>query len=187
MTRLLLALSMASLALLTACEQQQPDANAKKILETCLAVSAADATAVLGQPVTANKMSGDDAPISICSYNDPSNSSVGLVKMQSADQIKDASANLNSDMEMLKGVYKGNIKPVVVHQADASYGPGAFYMDIVPSMGAIEVQFYAIVGGYKITVVVNDAKDFPTAEKQVDGLAQKAIASLKSGQAFQPS
>jgi len=186
MTRLLLALSAASLALLSACGQQQPDPNAKKILEACLAVSAADATAILGQPVTANKMSGDDAPISICSYNDPSNSSVGLVKMQSADQIKDAKANLNSDMEMLKGVYKGNIKPVVAHPADG-YSPGSFYMDIVPSMGAIEVQFYTIEQGYKIIVVVNDAKDFATAEKQADGLAKKVLASLKNGQAFQPS
>ena len=120
MIRLPLFLSISSvavLAMLSGCTQQ-PDPNARKILEACLAVSAADATAILGQPLTANKMSGDDAPISICSYNDPSNSSVGLVKMQSADKIKDQQANLTSDMEMLKGVYKSNVKPVV----DRRYG-----------------------------------------------------------------
>lgn len=186
MTRpLTLTLSaVAALTLLAACEQQ-PDPNARKILEACLAVSAADATAIVGQPLTANKMSGEDAPISICSYNDPSNSSVGLVKLQSSDKIKDSQANLSSDMEMLKGVYKGNVKPVVAHPADG-FGPGAFYMDITPGLGSIEVQLYTIQDGYKLIVVVNQSKDFPTAEKQAAGLANKVFESLKNGQAFQP-
>jgi len=187
MTRLPLSLTLsafAALALLSACGQPQPDPNAKKVIEACLAVSAADATAILGQPLTANKMSGDDAPISICSYNDPSNSSVGLVKLQSADAIKDTQANLASDMEMLKGVYKGNIKPVVAHPADG-FGPGAFYMDIVPGMGAIEVQMYALQNGYKLSIVVNQAKDFPTAEKQAAGIASKVFENIKNGNAFQ--
>lgn len=186
MTRLsALSLSaVAAVAFLAAC-QQQPDPNAKKVLEACLAVSAADATAILGQPLTANKMSGDDAPISICSYNDPSNSSVGLVKLQSADKIADAKANLDSDLEMLKGVYKSNIKPVVARPADG-FGPGAFYMDITPGLGAIEVQMYVIQDGYKLSVVVNQSKDFPTAEKQAAGLASKVFESIKNGAAFQP-
>ena len=179
----LLTLTLAALALLSACEQQ-PDPNARKVLEACLAVSAADATAIVGQPLTANKMSGEDAPISICSYNDPSNSSVGLVKLQSADKIKDSQANLASDMEMLKGVYKGNVKPVVARPADG-FGPGAFYMDITPGLGSIEVQLYTIQDGYKLIVVVNQSKDFPTAEKQAAGLANKVFESLKNGQAFQ--
>ena len=187
MTRLsaLTLSAVAVLAFLSACGPQQPDPNAKKVIEACLAVSAADATAILGQPLTANKMSGDDAPISICSYNDPSNSSVGLVKLQSADKIKDAQANLSSDEEMLKGVYKGNVKPVVARPADG-FGPGAFYMDITPGLGAIEVQMYVIQDGYKLSVVVNQSKDFPTAEKQAAGLANKVFESLKNGQAFQP-
>lgn len=186
MTRLsALSLSaVAALALLAGCEQQ-PDPNARKVIESCLAVSAANATAILGQPVSANKMSGDDAPISICSYNDPGNNSVGLVKLQSSDKIKDAQANLSSDVDMLKGVYKSNVKPVVEHAADG-FGPGAFYMDIVPSMGAIEVQFEVIQDGYKLNVVVNQAKDFPTAEKQAQGLANQVFQSIKDGQAFQP-
>lgn len=188
MTRLSLSLTLstlASLALLSGCGQQQPDPNAKKVIESCLAVSAADATAILGQTVSANKMSGDDAPISICSYNDPSNNSVGLVKLQSADKITDAQANLTSDVDMLKGVYKGNVKPVVAHPADG-FGPGAFYMDIVPSMGAVEVQLEAIQNGYKLGVVVNQSQDFPTAEKQAAGIANKVFENMKNGTAFQP-
>jgi len=189
MTRLprsLILPAVAALTLLSACGQSQPDPNAKKVLEACLAVSAADATAILGQPLTANKMSGDDAPISICSYNDPGNSSVGLVKLQSADKIKDQQANLTSDMEMLKGVYKGNIKPVVARPADG-FSPGSFYMDITPGLGAIEVQLYTIQDGYKLIVVVNQSKDFPTAEKQAEGLAKKVFESIKNGNAFQPA
>ena len=189
MTRLprsLILPAIATLALLSACGQSQPDPNAKKVIEACLAVSAADATAILGQPLTANKMSGDDAPITICSYNDPSNSSVGLVKLQSSDKIADAQANLTSDMEMLKGVYKGNIKPVQAHPADG-FGPGSFYMDITPGLGSIEVQLYIIQDGYKLIVVVNQSKDFPTAEKQAEGLAKKVFENVKNGNAFQPA
>ncbi len=184
MIRLSASLSLLALALLSACTQQ-PDPNARKVLESCLAVSAADATAIIGQPLTANKMSGDDAPISICSYNDPSNSSVGLVKLQSADKITDQQANLTSDMEMLKGVYKGNIKPVVARPADG-FSPGSFYMDITPGLGSIEVQLYTIENGYKLIVVVNQSQDFPTAEKQAAGLAKKVAESLQNGNAFQP-
>jgi hypothetical protein len=184
MIRLYASLSLLALALLSACTQQ-PDPNARKVLEACLAVSAADATAILGQPLTANKMSGDDAPISICSYNDPGNSSVGLVKLQSADKIKDQQANLASDMEMLKGVYKGNVKPVVARPAEG-FSPGSFYMDITPGLGDIEVQLYTIEDGYKLIVVVNQSKDFPTAEKQAEGLAKKVAESLQNGTAFQP-
>jgi len=177
--------AVAALALLAGCDNQ-PQAPVKKVLEACLAVSAADATAIIGQPLTANKMSDDDAPISICSYNDPSNSSVGLVKMQSAEKIADGQANLTSDMEMLKGVYKSNVKPVVAHAADG-FGAGAFYMDITPGLGSIEVQLYSIQDGYKVIVVVNQSKDFPTAEKQAAGVANKVFESLKNGNAFQPS
>ena len=189
MTRLprsLILPAVATLALLSACGQSQPDPNAKKVIEACLAVSAADATAILGQPLTANKMSGDDAPITICSYNDPGNSSVGLVKLQSSDKIADAQANLTSDMEMLKGVYKANIKPVQSRPADG-FGPGSFYMDITPGLGSIEVQLYTIQDGYKLIVVVNQSKDFPTAEKQAEGLAKKVFENIKNGNAFQPA
>lgn len=185
MIRLPASLSLLALALLSACTQQ-PDPNAKKILESCLAVSAADASAILGQTLTANRMSGADAPRSICAYNDANNNTYGLVEMQSADKIKDQQADLASDLETNKGAYKGNIKPVVTHPAD-SYGPGAFYLDITPALDSLSVQLHAFESGYKIIVVVNNSKDYPTAEKQADAIAKKVAENIQNGSAFDAS
>ncbi len=185
MTRLsALSLSaIAVLAFLAGC-QQQPDPNAKKVLESCLAVSAADATAAIGQTLTANKMSGDDAPRSICAYNDAGNNTYALVEMQSADKIADHKADMASDLKMNEGAYKGNVKPVITHDA-AGYEPGSFYLDITPAMDQLSVQLHTFVEGYKLVVVVNNSKDFPTAEKQADAIAKKVVDNIKSGAAFQ--
>jgi len=73
---------------------------------------------------------------------------------------------------------------VVARPADG-FSPGSFYMDITPGLGAIEVQLYTIENGYKLIVVVNQSKDFPTAEKQAEGLAKKVAESIQNGNAFQ--
>lgn len=185
MTRTLRYLPLITLSALTlaACSQS-PDPNARKVVSSCLAVSAADAGAVLGGTFTANRISGDDAPRSICSYNDANNTPVVLVELSKQDEkVKDPAADLASDNKMVLNSMGGLIKPAVTHPADG-FGPGAFYGDISPAPGKSSVQFYTYLDGYKLQIVINDPKDFPTGEAEVAKLAQKVDENLKNGNAF---
>lgn len=183
LTRYLPLLALASLGLISGCEQQ-PDPNAKKIIEACLSVSAADASAILGQTLTANRMSGDDAPRSICAFNDASNTTYGLVQLQAADKTKDQQAALASDQNFELGVYKDNVKPAIAHPAQG-FAPGSFYLYVEPAMGSHSVQLYTFAEGYKLTVVVNNLKDFDSGEKLATTMANKVVENIKNGTAFQ--
>ncbi|MGE5624705.1 MAG: hypothetical protein ACM3ZT_04070 [Bacillota bacterium] len=181
-TRILPFVSVALLAL-SACSQS-PDPNARKAISSCLAVSAADASAILGGTLTANRISGDDAPRSICSYNDASNTPMALVELSKQDdKIKDTAADLGSDNKMVLSSMNGLIKPAVTHPADG-FGAGAFYGDISPHPGASMVQFYAYMDGYKLQIVINNPKDFPTGEQQAATMAKKVDENIKNGNAF---
>jgi|GEM_PF-3920351 len=180
--RTLPLLTCAALALV-ACSQS-PDPNARKVVSSCLAVSAADAGTILGGTFIANRISGDDAPRSICSYNDANNSPVALVELSKQDEkIKDTAADLASDNKMVLSSMGGLIKPAVTHPADG-FGAGAFYGNISPHPGATSVQFFAYMDGYKLQIVINNPKDFPTGEAQAAKLAQKVDENLKNGNAF---
>lgn len=183
LTRYLPLLALASLGLLSGCEQQ-PDPNAKKVIEACLSVSAADASAILGQTLTANRMSGEDAPRSICAFNDASNTTYGLVQLQSADKIKDQQADLASDQNFELGVYKDNVKPATAHPAQG-FAPGSFFLYVSPAMGSYSVQLYTFLEGYKTLVVVNNLKDYASGEKLATAMANKVSENIKNGTAFQ--
>jgi hypothetical protein len=168
---------------LSACSQS-PDPNARKVISSCQAVSAADAGAILGGTFTANRLSGDDAPRSICSYNDTSNISMALVELSKQDaKVTDTEKDLTSDNQMVLKSMGGLIKPAVTHSADG-FGPGAFYGDISPHPGASAVQFYTYMDGYKLQIVINNPKDFPTGEAQAAKMAQKVDENIKNGNAF---
>ena len=181
--RYLPPLALASMVLLSGCGQA-PDPNAKKVIEACLSVSAADASAILGQTLTANKMTGDDAPRSICAYNDSTNTTYGLVQLQSAAKIKDQQADLASDQKFEINVYKTNVKPATAHPAQG-FVPGSFYLYVSPAMGSYSVQLYTFVEGYMLLVVVNNLKDYASGEKLAAAMANKVAANIKNGGAFQ--
>jgi hypothetical protein len=65
MNRLLLTLLMSAVALLSACGPAE-DPNANKVASACLALGASDASAILGVQVMPNRLTGDDAPMSVC-------------------------------------------------------------------------------------------------------------------------
>src|SRR5690242_16443640 len=126
MTRTALALPLVSAALLalSGCSQG-PDPNARKVISSCMAVSAAEASGIFGVAVTANRISGDDAPHSICSYNDASNTPLALIDIKKQeDKVKDTAADLGSDGKMVLNSMGGLIKPAVVHPADG-FTPGS--------------------------------------------------------------
>ena len=186
MTRLSRALSLSvaclALACLSACNPG-PNPNAKKVIVACLAVSAADASAVMGGTLIAFKMTGDDAPRSICSYSDDKDKNYGLVQLQKADAIKDPVADLAAEAALTLGVHKADVKPASTHPADG-FGPGAYYADIKPSADDLTVELNAIQDGYKIKIVVRNTKDFVTAEQMAVTLAKKVSENIKNGNAF---
>ena len=181
-TRLLPHAAAAMLVLLGACSPG-PNPNAKKVINACLAVSAADASAIVGGELMAYKMTGDDAPRAICEYNTQSADTMALIQLQKADAIKDTAADLASDQQSIHMLFKSDVKPPVTHPADG-FGAAAFYANMTPRKDATVVQLHLIENGWKVTAVVNNPKDITTGEKQAATLVQKVFDSIQSGAAF---
>lgn len=192
MTRLhrLLPLTLAAAVLLAAgCSDNGNDNAAasdpavKKAVSSCVAVSAADASAMLGATVTANRFASDSAPRSICAYIDEHKETLALINIEKGDKYPDLQKALADDQKTAKALFNGNVKPPVFHQADG-FMTGAFYADITPRYGVLEVQLYTFENGYKLIVSVNNPSDFATGEKQAAAFAHKVFESIKSGAAF---
>ncbi len=175
-------LAAAALLSLGACSQT-PDPNARKAVTACAAVSAADASAILGLQLTANRMTADDAPRTICSYMDPKNVSYGLVQLEAVDKTKDQQAQLASDQKFQLGIYQSNVKPATAHAADG-FAPGSFYLDITPGLNEYKVQLHTVVDDYSLMVSIDQPKDLASGEKQAAAMAKKMDDNIKSGAAF---
>lgn len=175
-------LAATSVLTLSGCDSG-PNPNAKKVISSCLALSADDGSAILGETVTANRMSGDDAPRSICSYVNNLNQSDALLTIQKADAIKDQAADIAGEEQMVRKLMNGLIKPAVTHPADG-FGPGAFYANISPGPGNTSVRLVAFQDGFKLVVVVNNPKDFTAGEQQAAAIAHKVHEGVQSGSAF---
>jgi hypothetical protein len=179
--------------LLTACAAAllaagcSPDNNsnpdAKKVISSCLAVSADDASKILGLTVTANRMSGDDAPRSICAYKNAAGDTVALLNLGSADKSVDMAKVLAADQKTAKDLFSGNIKPPAFRQADG-FMPGAFYGDITPRFDSLETQLETFEGGFKMIITINAPKDFPSGESQSAAIAHKVFENIQNGTAF---
>src|SRR5579859_3792327 len=89
-----------TLAALAACSPG-PNPDAKKVINACLAVSAADASAIVGGQLMAYKMTGDGAPRAICEFNTATADTMALIQLQKADAIKDPAADLSSDQQSI--------------------------------------------------------------------------------------
>lgn len=186
MTRLMRQLTpfalLATLAGLAACSPG-PNPNAKKVVAACLAISGAEASAVIGDTLGAFRMTGDDAPRAICEYNNAKGDTAALLQLQKADGIKDTAADLAADEQQIHTLFKADIKPPITHPADG-FGGGAFYVNMMPRPDATVVQLHLTQNGWKVVVVVNNPKDFPSGEKQAAALAQKALDNIQSGAAY---
>ncbi len=176
------AISALLLGTLAACSQGSSP-HAKKVLMACLAVTNIDASQILGSQLTAFKLSGENSPIHVCEYNDAQDDTHGLIQITKSAS-KDPAANLAADAAQVKVLFKSNITPIQVHAAKG-FGNGAFYVDNTQSPTASSVQLHFIENGYKMMVQVNDPKDFATGEKQAAAMAQKALADIQNGSAFQ--
>ena len=189
MTRLpqLLTYALAATTLLAAgCSQDQdntPNPSAKKVVSACLGVSAADASAILGVTVTAFRMAGDDAPITICAYKDPSNITVALLKIDKAGKYPDQGKALADEQKSEQQLFSSNIKQPKFHAADG-FMPGSFYGDITPRFDVLEVELGTFESGYKTMAVINNPKDFDTGEKQAAAMINKLQENIKNGSAY---
>jgi len=160
-----------------------PAPDAKKELSACLAVSADDASKILGTTVTANRMAGDDAPISVCAYKDAGNVTVALIQIDKDGKYPDLVAALNAQQKKEQNLFSGNIKPPAFHTADG-FVPGSYYGDVTPRFDALEVELGTFESGKKTTVVINNPKDFATGEKQAADMAHKVFETIQNGTAF---
>lgn len=180
--RILPLVAVMTLAMLGACSPG-PNPDAKKVINACLAVSAADASDIVGGQLMAYKMTGDDAPRAICEYNTQTADTMALIQLQKADAIKDPAADLASDQQSIHMLFKSDVKPPVTHPADG-FGAAAFYANMTPRKDATVVQLHLIENGWKVTAVVNNPKDFASGEKQAATLVQKAFENIQNGGAF---
>ncbi len=178
-------LTACAVALLAAGCSPDNDANpdAKKVISSCLALSADDASKALGVTVTANRMAGDDAPISICAYKDAGNTTVALVKIDKTGKYPDQAAALAADQKSEQNLFSGNIKAPKYHAADG-FMAGAFYGDITPRFDALEVELGTFEANNKMLVVINNPKDFATGEKQAADMAHKVFENIQNGTAY---
>lgn len=189
MTRLprLLSYTLAATAVLAAgCSPDSapsPDAAAKKVLSSCHALGGDDASKILGTTVVANRMAGDDAPISICAYKDGGNVTVALVKIDKNGKYPDHGAALAADQKSEQNLFSSNIKPPKYHAADG-FEAGSFYGDITPRFDTLEVELGTFENGVKMLFVINNPKDFATGEKQAADMANKVQENMKNGTAF---
>jgi hypothetical protein len=155
----------------------------KTAISSCVAVSAADASSIVGETVTANRFASDNAPRSICAYINDKKETLALINLEKGDKYPDMGKALLDDQKTAKVLFNGNVKPPVFHQADG-FMQGAFYADITPRYGVLEVQLYTFEGGYKLIVSVNNPPDFATGEKQAEAFAHKVFENIKNGTAF---
>jgi len=189
MTRLphLLTYALAACTLLAAgCSPDSDstaDAGVKKVLSSCHALGGDDASKILGTTVVANRMAGDDAPISICAYKDASNVTVALVKIDKDGKYPDQVAALAADQKSEQSLFSSNIKQPKYHPAEG-FMPGAFYGDITPRFDALEVELGTFENGVKMLFVINNPKDFATGEKQAADMANKVLENMKNGTAY---
>ena len=192
MNRLHLLLPLAAATLLAAgcsdngsgtANNATQDTAVKKAVSSCVAVSAADATAMLSATVTANRFASDNAPRSICAYIDDHKETLALINIEKGDKYPDMQKALADDQKTAKMLFNGNVKPPVFHQADG-FMPGAFYANITPRYGVLEVQLYTFEAGYKLNVSINNPPDFATGEKQAAAFAHKVFESIQNGSAF---
>jgi hypothetical protein len=160
-----------------------PNPDAKKVISACLAVSADDASKILGATVTANRMTGDDTPISVCAYKDAGNVTVALVQIDKDGKYPDQAAALAAQQKKEQNLFSGNIKQPVFHPADGLM-PGSYYGDVTPRFDALEVELGTFEANQKTTVVINNPKDFATGEKQAADIAHKAFESIQNGTAL---
>jgi hypothetical protein len=160
-----------------------PAPDAKKELSACLAVSADDASKILGTTVTANRMSGDDTPISVCAYKDAGNVTVALVQIDKDGKYPDQAAALAAQQKKEQNLFSGNIKPPVFHPADGMMA-GSYYGDVTPRFDALEVELGTFESNEKTTVVINNPKDFATGEKQASDIAHKVFENIQNGTAY---
>jgi hypothetical protein len=160
-----------------------PNPNAKKVLSACLAVSADDASKILGATVTANRMSGDDTPISVCAYKDAQNVTVALLQIDKDGKYPDQAAALAAQQKKEQNLFSSNIKPPAFHPADGLL-PGSYYGDITPRFDTLEVELGTFEASQKTTVVINNPKDFATGEKQASAIGHKVFENIQNGTAF---
>ncbi|HEX5340545.1 MAG TPA: hypothetical protein VFX47_06655 [Gammaproteobacteria bacterium] len=177
-------LTLGTLALSACSPNSTPNPNAKQVLSACLAVTNVDAGKLFGTELTAFKLSGEGSPTKVCKYIDAKGTAYALLKLQSADKIKDPAADLNADAEQNKMLFKNNLKPIVIHPADG-FGPGAFYVNNTAGPDATSVQLHVIENGYKILAQVNNPKDFPSGEKQAAAMVKQAFTNIQNGAALQ--
>ena len=159
------------------------DAGTKKVLSSCHALGGDDASKILGTTVVANRMAGDDAPISICACKDTANVTVALVKIDKDGKYPDQTAALAADQKSEQSLFSSNIKQPKYRAADG-FAPGSFYGDITPRFDALEVELGTFQNGVKMLFVVNNPKDFATGEKQAAAMANKVLENMKNGTAY---
>ena len=155
----------------------------KKAVSSCMAVSAADASSMLSATVSANRFASDNAPRSICAYIDDKKETLALINLEKGDKYPDQQKALADDQKTAKSLFNGNVKPPVFHAADG-FMQGAFYADITPRYGVLEVQLYTFEAGYKLIVSINNPPDFATGEKQAAAFAHKVFENIQNGTAF---
>ena len=192
MTRLTrtLLLAATTAALLTAgCSpdsNQASDPGAKKVISACQSVSGDEATIIFSRgTLIANRMAGEGQIRSVCAYKNDKNETVALIQLQPLDPVKDkdTAALLAADAKRTADLFAGNVKPPKFHPADG-FVPGSYYGDVTPRFNAYEVEMGTIEGAFKLTVVVNDPKDFATGETQLAAVAHKVYENIQNGNAF---
>lgn len=177
--RLPLFALLAAAALLSACGPA-PDPNAGKVASSCLALGASDASAIIGVQVMPNRLTGDDAPMSVCSYMDATNNEQGLVQIKSNAKIADPAADLKSDHDEITELQKKAVKPGSIHDAQG-FGAGAFFLNAYTGPSTIAVELHLNENGYKVTTIVRNPKDFATGEAEAATMAQKVFANIQNG------
>lgn len=178
--RLPLTVLMAAVALLSACGPAE-DPNANKVPSACLALGASDASAILGVQVMPNKLTGDDAPMSVCAYKDDKDNSIGLAQIKSNKKMTtDPAADLAADKDEIAGLQKVAVKPGKVHDAPG-FGPGAFFLDQNTGPGTISVELHVNQNGYKVMAQVNNPANFASGEGTAGAMVQKIFANIQNG------
>jgi hypothetical protein len=179
MNRLPLTVLMAAVALLSACGPAE-DPNANKVPSACLALGASDASAILGVQVMPNKLTGDDAPMSVCAYKDDKDNSIGLAQIKSNKKIADPAADLAGDRDEITGLQKVAVKPGKIHDAQG-FGPGAFFLDQYTGPSTISVELHVNQNGYKVMAQVNNPANFASGEGTAGAMVQKIFVNIQNG------
>ncbi len=168
---------------MTACTSG-PDPNAKKVLMACYAVTNVPVGKIFGVAhPEALMLSGENSPIHVCKYVDTdTGDTLALIQIKEFKSA-DASATLAAEATQQKALFKHNVKPIKIHDAEG-FGPGAFYVDNTISPEVSSVQLHLINNGYKMMVQVLNPKDFASGEQQAAAIAKQAFTSIKDKSAF---